>query len=188
LVDLLDQRDAASTRLLDIGCGGGHWLGVAAEAGLRPANLCGIDLLEERVRAVRSRLPRATAMRADARALPLSDDSADVVLMFTLLSSLEDRAAVRQALREARRVLAPGGTLLVWDVRLPNPLNRVTTRPARADYRSILGRAAEFRRVTLLPPIARRLGVLAPRAYPVLAQVPVLTSHWLVRFDHPSGG
>jgi ubiquinone/menaquinone biosynthesis C-methylase UbiE len=173
----------AAPRVLDIGCGGGWWLGLLQMRGVPPNRLHGVDLIAARVTQAGECIPGADIRVADARQLPYADGSFDVVLLLTTLSSMADRSAIRSALTEARRVLAPGGRLIAWDVRVPNPRNHATVRPRRADYRAALGPAVRFERVTLAPPIARRLGRLAPHAYAPLARVGPFTTHWLVTLD-----
>ena len=63
----------------------------------------------------------------DGRRLPYRDHSFDVVSLFTVLSSLPGGTDAELALQDAWRVLAPDGVLLVWEPRLPNPLNQHTT-------------------------------------------------------------
>ncbi len=57
-----------------------------------------------------------TAGPADARKLPQEHDSRDAVLLFGPLCHLTEAADRRQALAEARRVLRPGGRLLVMAI------------------------------------------------------------------------
>ena len=105
-------------RVLDAPCGWGRHAGLLAEAG---CEVIGADLSHDLLRrAVATRsggeaelvLPRYAA--ADIRFLPFADASFDAVLnVFTslglFLSDEEDVAA----LREARRLLRPGGALLL---------------------------------------------------------------------------
>jgi hypothetical protein len=86
-------------------------------------------------------------------------------------------------LEEARRVLAPGGTLLVYEPRIPNPLNR-RTRHIRRDELARLG-GTRFESITLLPGLARRLGPVTERVYPTLARITVLRSHRLAVWTKP---
>jgi hypothetical protein len=75
-------------------------------------------------------------------------------------------------------VLKTGGAVLWYDFFLPNPYNKAT-RPVGAGalrryfpgFRHVLGT------LTLLPPLARRLGPLTSVLYPVLGKVPALRSH-----------
>lgn len=55
---------------------------------------------------------KGTFLHADARQVPLPDDRFQQVLIFGLLHHLSDEE-VRAVLKEARRLLAPGGRMLV---------------------------------------------------------------------------
>ena len=59
---------------------------------------------------------RITLQTEDARRLPFADGSFDVVLSMTALHNIKDRAGRAQALSEAVRVLAPSGTLAIFDI------------------------------------------------------------------------
>ena len=168
--------------VLDIGCGTGFWLSALESAGASPDHLFGVDVQPERVAAASHRVPRASVKQADARSLPFSDAGFSVVLLFTLLSSLADDDDTVRALREARRMLRPSGLLLCYEPRLPNPLNpRVRRVPnERFDMASV--RPRHERSLTLLPPLARRLGPATDALYPRLARVPLLRSHRLVAY------
>lgn len=169
--------------VLDVGCGGGWLLERLGGHGVERRRLHGVDLLEARVEAARRRVPGADVRLADARRLPHADNAFQLIVMLTCLSSLPDRDAVATALSEARRVLAPGGLLLVYEPRIANPFNRVTIAVPRRLLRQCLGRERASCRLTGLPPLARRLGPLAPRLYPSLARA--LPTHRLTAFRLP---
>lgn len=107
---------ASRRRALDLGCGAGHW-------GLRllrrlhdQARLTGVDRVPEFFESARGRAERRGLARrvdfveSDVETLPFADGSFDLVTCQTVLMHVADVPAV---LREARRVLAPGGLLLV---------------------------------------------------------------------------
>ncbi|MET8827867.1 class I SAM-dependent methyltransferase [Streptomyces sp. NPDC004610] len=106
------------TRLLDVGCGAGAVLGVLGDAfpGLR---LHGVDIAPAQIAFARSYLDArgtpAALCTADARRLPFPDASFDRVWMMWTLEHLTEDGALR-ALREARRVLVPGGGITVVEV------------------------------------------------------------------------
>ncbi|MEI9804187.1 MAG: metalloregulator ArsR/SmtB family transcription factor [Pseudolabrys sp.] len=100
--------------LLDLGTGTGRMLelfGREIERGL------GLDLSLDMLLLARDRLERAglkhcSVRQGDLYDLALPDDSFDVVILHQVLHFLDDGA---RAIREAARVLRPGGRLLVVD-------------------------------------------------------------------------
>jgi SAM-dependent methyltransferase len=170
--ELFDELRAAAPeavhgqgRVLDVGCGRGYWLGRMLADGVAASRLHGIDVMSERL---------------DARRLPYPDQHFHLVLMFTLLSSLASREDARRALTEARRVAAGGGVILIYEPRIPQPLNRATLWIRRRDVGEVLGPDVETRTLTALPPLARRLGRSATRIYPRLSSCPALRTHHLM--------
>ncbi len=172
---------AAARDVLDVGCGSGWWLAELAADGRIRAGLHGLDLLDQRAQAARERLgQRAQIARGDARGLPYDDASFDVVSLFTVLSSLTGPTDIKRVLRQAARVLRPAGVLLVWEPRVPNPLNRHTRLVSQALIRSELGAASyQARTTTVVPAVARRLGSRTPSVYLRLSQVGALRTHRL---------
>ncbi len=177
---LLESEIHGTGPLLDCGCGTGWLLEELAGAGVEPGRLHGVDADPVRVKAARRRVPGATVEAADARRLPFADDAFDAVLYVVSLSSMGPSAAVRAALIEGRRVLAPGGALVIYEPRIPNPLNHATRRVTQADLTGAGIAPSESRTITLLPPLGRRLGRFTSTAHPLLSRVPWLRSHELV--------
>lgn len=107
--------DGAGAALLDLGTGTGAMLAAAAEAFPR-LELAGLDLSAAYLERARARLPGRSVrwQTGAAEAIPLPDASVDLVTACYLLHELPD--AVRAAvIGEARRVLRPGGRLVVVD-------------------------------------------------------------------------
>lgn len=178
---LAGNRLRAARAILDVGCGSGWWLAGLAAAPEIGATLHGIDMLPDRIGLAQGRVPAAALATGDARELPYEDCRFDVVTLFTVLSSLSGHRDVRLAITEARRVLAPGATLLVWEPRLVNPLNRATVHVSRRLLEDALrGSCLESRTTTVFPPLARRLGSRAGQMYPALARVAPLRTHRLI--------
>lgn len=89
---------------LDVGCGYGRYL-KRLRADHPEATIVGIDAAPGMLAGVEPPI-----MVADAQAIPYPDDSADTVLAMHMLYHVPD---IAKALNEFRRVLKPGGTLLV---------------------------------------------------------------------------
>jgi SAM-dependent methyltransferase len=96
----------------DLGCGTGA---LAAQLSPRVARVVGVDRSAAMLQAARRRtagLRNVELLEAELAALPLPSQSCDAALLVLVLAYLDDPGA---ALAEARRVLRPGGRLVVVD-------------------------------------------------------------------------
>lgn len=99
------------TRVLEVGCGTGVITEmIAALPGV--AEVVGIDPSEGLVARARNRAPALTFDVGDGQALPYEDQTFHAVVFATTLCHVPDPVA---ALAEARRVLRPGGSLLIYE-------------------------------------------------------------------------
>jgi ubiquinone/menaquinone biosynthesis C-methylase UbiE len=99
-------------RVLDVGCGTGVLLERLVDR-YPDSQLTGVDLSPAMVAQARRRLPeRVTLDVADAEALPFPDHSFDLVFS---VSSFHFWPAPELALADLRRVLRPGGRLVITD-------------------------------------------------------------------------
>ena len=108
--ELLDRfLPGAPGRLLDVGGGPGEYAAWLTERGY---DVTLVDPVALHVEQARDR-GVASAVLGDARSLDFDDESFDAVLLLGPLYHLPDRDDRIQALREAHRVLAPGGVVAV---------------------------------------------------------------------------
>jgi SAM-dependent methyltransferase len=205
----LEPALPANARVLDVGCGTGANGPVLAEGGRFAVGLdaspipLGLAGTAERGHAAR--------LRGDAGALPFADASFDLVAALDVLEHLDDHVA---AVRELRRVLLPGGALvifvpalrLLWGVQ--DEVSHHRRRYGRAELRALLaGAELQIERLTffntlLFPPIlAARLAMRlrppadlksenelgGPLANAVLERVFSLEAPLLARTDLPIG-
>jgi SAM-dependent methyltransferase len=102
-------------RVLELGCGTGEFTRRVAPEGAR---LVALDLSADLLAKARARvLSGARFLRGDAQRLPFRAGAFDVVYGCSILHHLD----VETALGEARRVLRPGGQLVVSEPNLLNP-------------------------------------------------------------------
>ena len=104
--------------VLDIGCGAGMDLLLAARRVGPRGRAIGVDMTEamrERARksAAAAGLTNVDLHHADATALPLPDSSVDVVISNGVLNLVPEK---EKAFQEIRRVLRPGGRLQLADI------------------------------------------------------------------------
>jgi ubiquinone/menaquinone biosynthesis C-methylase UbiE len=166
-------------RILDLGCGHGELLHRFNLLGVPGQNLVGVDLLPDRIEAAARAYPEITFTQANAEKLHLPDGCFEVVICFALFSSILDQEMARNVAREAMRVTSEQGCIVWWDLRLGNPMNPHVRGMGKRRIRDLFPEARiEVRTLTLLPPIARRLGPFTSTLYPLLARLP-LRSHYV---------
>jgi demethylmenaquinone methyltransferase/2-methoxy-6-polyprenyl-1,4-benzoquinol methylase len=103
----------AADRVVDLGCGTGDLVEIAAAAGAR---VVGVDFSAGMLAAARRRGIRPPLVRANAAALPMAGNVATAVISAFALRNFTSIPAV---LREAARVLVPGGRLVLLEVDEP---------------------------------------------------------------------
>jgi len=94
------------THLLDVGCGSGLAMVLAAERGAMPS---GIDISPGLLGVARERLPQADLREGDMEELPFADAAFDAVIGINAFQFAGDPP---RALSQAARVLRPGGRLV----------------------------------------------------------------------------
>lgn len=167
-------------KVLEVGSGGGAELAALIDFGARPEDLVGVDLLAERVAQARQRHPDLDFRHGNAEKLDFASESFDLVLALTLFSSIKDPVMARRVADEIHRVLRPGGALLWYDFRYDNPRNPAVRGLGESAVRDLFPRlAGNLTTLTLLPPLARRLGPLTGVLYGPLAAVAPLRTHHL---------
>jgi SAM-dependent methyltransferase len=142
--------------VLDVGCGPAP-LAPLLHGGSR---YTGVDLVDDMLRRARARSPEARLVRAGA-ALPFRDGAFDAVVALGFIEYLDDIPA---ALREFRRVVRDGGTVVVST---PKRLHVdrafvLAATPLRALAAAVWGKRSDTIRRTLLSP--RQLDDIAASA------------------------
>ena len=109
---VLGQLELSGDKLLlDAGCGSGLFSYMAIQAG---AQVVGVDAAPGLLEVAKQRNPQNNFLEEDLEALPFVEDTFHVVTAF---NSLQYASDFEKALVEAKRVLKPGGKLVIgiWD-------------------------------------------------------------------------
>jgi ubiquinone/menaquinone biosynthesis C-methylase UbiE len=170
----------AGDSCLEIGIGTLGWLGELISWGVRAPDIHGIDLQTTRIEKAREILPSCDLRTGDASALPWSDNSFNLVIASTVLSSILKPEVRRLVASEITRVLMPGGALLWYDFAYNSPRNPQVRKVDRRELCVLFPQLrGSIRSITLAPPLAR---LVAPRSWTLavlLETIPFLRTHLL---------
>lgn len=177
--------DLGSSKILEVGCGDGRVMSLFRELGADERLMAGIDLLPDKLEKARTELPEADLREGSATSLPWADERFDIVLQFTMLSSVIEDDERARCCAEMRRVLNPGGAIVSYDFSW-NPLNRQTKGVDLDDLcRLFPGVEITSQLLTLVPPLARVVAPLSVGAARTLERLPFLRTHYLALLRFP---
>ncbi|MFF9571889.1 methyltransferase domain-containing protein [Streptomyces sp. NPDC014685] len=167
---MLDELGVEPGRTVaDLGCGPGTDLGALADAVTATGAVIGVDHDESAVATAGERTAgrdNVTVLLGDLHELPLPDGSVDRARTDRVLQHVADPA---RALREARRVLRPGGRLVMGE---PDWGTLTVDHPdselSRAYTRYVTDEAVRNARIgSQLPRLAVDAGFAVPRVLPI---------------------
>jgi SAM-dependent methyltransferase len=188
VIDAWSGPPLADCRILDVGCGYGNQLGWFNERGARPENLFGVDLMAAHIESARKRYPAFNLVQSNAEQLSFPDDAFDIIIAFTIFSSLIDTRMAENVASEMLRVLKKSGVILWYDLRYPSPRNSAVRAMTRKRISCLFpGVIMQLKSISLLPPLADGLGRTAAITYPLLSGVPFLRSHYVGRLTAAPG-
>jgi ubiquinone/menaquinone biosynthesis C-methylase UbiE len=179
--------DLTHFRILEVGCGRGHRLLDCVRWGARPQNLTGVDIMKPLLLEARSNLPAVSFILASASGLPFADAQFDAVTQFTVFSSILDAEMRRAVAQEMWRVLRPGGFVLWYDFRYPNPRNKDVRPVGRREIIKLFPEASiNIHSLTLAPPISRALAPWSMFTCEAAALLPFLRTHYAALIRKPA--
>lgn len=181
-LQLLKQQNIVSLkkqRVLEVGCGGGAIFSEYLGYGLPINNLHGTDLLPNRLQSAQYQFPASPLTQSNAQYLPYKTASFDVILQYMMFSSLLDANLRLTIAQEMQRVLRPTGFILWYDFWL-NPRNSHTIGFGKDEIQRLFPNCTyQFKRVTLAPPLARRIVPLSWTVASLLEKLKLFNSHYL---------
>lgn len=162
---------SAGKRVLDLACGEGYGAALLAR---NAKQVIGMDVAAEAVSHASSQYADVTNLSfqvGDCAAIPLDDESVDLVVSFETLEHISPQA---EFLRECRRVLAPDGMLIV-------------STPDKRTYSDLTGYQNEFHVRELYRDEFVDLIQASFPAWRLYGQK-LLFQSMIWRVDHPGGG
>jgi ubiquinone/menaquinone biosynthesis C-methylase UbiE len=175
--DLNQLRDK---KILDLGCGDGAVLRNFIQYGASPENLYGIDLLEDKIELAKKLSPHIDFCCGNAEKLPYDDKIFNVILSFTVFTSILDTEMKKNIAKEMLRVLKNDGIIIWYDYHMNNPKNPDVKGVKKKEIYSLFPNCCIWlRRITLAPPLTR---LIAPYSWIIcylLEKIPILCSHYL---------
>lgn len=167
-------------RILELGPGNGGVLIETLGFGASAVRLHGAELLFDRVQTAHHALVASPLVCADGQNLPYPAQSFDLTMQFTVFSSILDEEVRMRVARELLRVTRPHGMILSYDFWL-NPANRQTRGIRQAEIRRLFPDCRfTFERITLAPPITRRLASISWGLCIFLESPKIFNTHYLV--------
>jgi len=176
----------AELLILELGCGRGGVLLEYLTFGAYSPMLNGTDLLSDRALEAHKVLPHLPLTCSDGQNLPYKGETFDLLLQYTVFTSILDDHIKSNLAAEMLRITKPEGIILWYDYWL-NPTNPHAHGIRPAEIRRLFpGCRFVFRRITLAPPIARLLVPLSWVVSVLLEKMRIFNTHYLVaiRPDH----
>jgi SAM-dependent methyltransferase len=168
--------DLSKRKIIEIGAGAGGNLLFFQYLGFQWGNIYANELLEDRYNLLKMRilpppiqvqqadwqtLTEKVCIQGDALQLPYKEEF-DVVLQSTVFTSILDDSFRKALADKMLDMLKPGGIILSYDFTYNNPNNRDVRRLTKKEIENLFSgcRDIQFQKVTLAPPVARRVGKL----------------------------
>ena len=184
LLRILAERGYSSledSKILEVGCGTGQWLRDFVRWGARPENVWGVDMLPARIAEAKESCPSGMTLRCqDSTKLDVPDGSFDLVLQSTVFTSILNLEMKHLLAREMLRVMRANGLIIWYDFHVNNPSNPDVHGVGRGEIKQLFPNCnISLEKLTLAPPIGRRIARVSSPLYRVLSFIKPLCTHYL---------
>ncbi|MEO8398801.1 MAG: class I SAM-dependent methyltransferase [Ignavibacteriaceae bacterium] len=168
-------------KIIEIGSGNGGNLLKFVQLGFQPENIIGSELLQERVEKSKKILPKEIEIiEGDALELKLLPRSFDIVFQSTVFTSILNSDFQIELAGKMWNLAKPEGGILWYDFIYDNPKNKdVKGIPIKRIIELFPEGKIKYWRLTLAPPISRRVTKIHPNFYNFFNLFPFLRTHVL---------
>lgn len=166
-------------KILEIGAGSGGNLNYFQTMGIQPGNCFANDIIPERAELLRANLPGSVVTSCNALDLDYKNQF-DIVFQSTVFTSVQ-KLKNRELLADKMKSMVKSEGIILWyDFLYNNPKNKDVSGISKSKMISLFDNCnlIYFKKVTLAPPIGRRVGKL----YRIFNFFPFLRSHCIAVF------
>lgn len=176
----LGLTDLSSKVILDLGCGNGLLLREFLKYGCEPKNCHGIDLLSDRIETASKLSSNMLFARGNAEYLPYKNGVFELVLVFTVFTSILDPGMKRGVSREILRVLKNDGVILWFDYFISSPWNPDVKGVGKKEISDLFPNCRmRMKKIGLAPPLARALVPFSRVMCLWLEKFKIFSTHYL---------
>lgn len=168
-------HDFTDLNVLEIGAGNGTNAEIFVNCGFNIQNIYFNELLPERIQAIKSNYPNNIIYEGNAIEIPINRKF-DIIFQSTVFTSILNQVDREKLAEKMLNLLNPNGIILWYDFIYNNPKNKDVRKVTVKELKCLFFKSSNiyFQKITLAPPIGRRVG----RLYK-LFNVPFLRSHIL---------
>lgn len=163
-------------KFLEIGAGGGMNLFFFKKIGVTWGNIYANELLSQRLHSLRQNFSMTNIIEGDACEISSKKNASfDIIFQSTVFTSILDNDFKQKLADKMWDLLKPGGIIIWYDFIYNNPKNKDVKGINKNEIRKLFSSSTQinFKKVTLAPPIGRRVGKL----YPFVNTFTFLRSH-----------
>jgi ubiquinone/menaquinone biosynthesis C-methylase UbiE len=180
ILSRFNMTNLGDKKILDLGCGSGMVLRDFLKYGAEPDNCFGIDLLPQAIEKAKRLSPNMHFLCENAEQLSFENEFFDLVITFTVFSSILDAKMKKNIAKEMVRVLKTNGIILWFDYHMDNPWNNDVKGIKKKEIRRLFsGCSIYLHRIILAPPITRRIAPYSWVICYLLESLRILNTHYL---------